>query len=204
MNHVAAGRTGIILLAAGGSQRLGRTKQLLPCPGTGEPLIVRMARIAWGCHLGPVVVVLGAEADACRAALATIPVAAILHPAWAEGMGGSLACGMRRIAAADLDAVLVLLVDQPQITTADLLRLRVQHHEGSKPITASRYAGSLGPPAIFSAGLFSSLAALSGTRGAKALLQDPALVDPFDLPAAGFDLDTPDDVQRWHTLTVPD
>ena len=204
MSQSAAGHTGIILLAAGGSQRLGRAKQLLPCPDTGEPLIVRMARMALACDLGPVVIVLGAAEEACRTALSGIPVNLITNPGWAEGMGGSLACGMRRIMNPDLTAVLVLLVDQPLISAADLLLLHAHHQTGSKLITASRTDGTLGPPAIFSAELFPCLTSLAGPRGAKAMLQDPALVDGCALPQARFDLDTPEDVQRWHALTARD
>ena len=188
---------GVLLLAAGGSRRLGQPKQLLPCPGSGEPLVAQMARVAIASDLGPVVVVLGAAEPECRAALAGLPVRLIHHPAWEAGMGGSLAAGMAGFAGASVTAVLVLLVDQYQVDAEALRHLADRHRNSAGAITASRWAETLGPPAIFPARLFPALAALSGPAGARTLLHGSEPVVAVDLPGGPGDLDTPEDVAAW-------
>src|SRR5215470_17948090 len=62
----------LVLLAAGGSTRMGRPKQLLDY--RGRPLLRHSVEQALGSICRPVVVVLGADADACRAAIDDRPV----------------------------------------------------------------------------------------------------------------------------------
>src|SRR5215475_6610558 len=78
----------LLLLAAGGSTRMGRPKQLLEY--RGRPLLRHSVEQALGSRCRPVVVVLGAEADACRAAIQDAPVDVMINHAWAEGMGSSI------------------------------------------------------------------------------------------------------------------
>ena len=193
--------TAVLLLAAGESSRMGRPKQLLPCPGDGVPLIRRRAEDALSLDIGSVVVVLGAHADACRSALDGVPTRIVHNDQWSRGLGSSIACGMNALDTAGLSAVLLLLCDQPHAGPQRLRRMHGLHFSTGASITAARYAGVIGTPAFFGSEWFPRLAQLDGAAGAKSLIQSCANTVPFDWPEAAFDLDTPDDAERWESLT---
>jgi len=86
-----------VVLAAGGSRRLGHPKQLLT--QGGEPLLRRCARLALATGPKRLVVVLGANADRMRETVRDLPLEIALNPDWAEGMAGSLQAAAARIAA---------------------------------------------------------------------------------------------------------
>src|ERR1022692_2010131 len=108
-------RLGAIVLAAGGSSRMGTVKQLLELDG--KPLIVRAADAVLGSPARPVVVVVGAHAEMVRAPIARHPVSVVFNPEWASGLASSIRVGLAALLAAEpgLDAVLVALCDQPAL-----------------------------------------------------------------------------------------
>ena len=187
--------TGIILLAAGESKRFGAPKQLAELGG--KSLLRRAVETALESHLGPVNVVLGAVDQPCREALAGRPVNIVFNPAWREGMAGSIVAGLRPWVGGKLDGVIILLADQPGVTASHLREL--QAAALSHAIVASRYAGQLGVPAWFSVTKFDDLLRMEGGQGAKALIAREPEVAWVDLPAAGLDVDTPEDLVRIST-----
>lgn len=182
---------GLLLLAAGGSRRLGRPKQLLDCQG--QPLLRFVAMTALEAGLGPLTVVLGAEAEACERSLAGLPLRIVKHRRWPDGIGSSLAAGMQAVPA-QLAGLIVLLCDQPGIRAADLQALARLGTQA--PIVASGYDGNMGPPAYFAAGWFSALANLSGDTGARRLFAREPGLRILPCPRAGWDVDTPADAER--------
>ena len=186
-----------ILLAAGDSSRLGRPKQLLKVGA--ETLLRRTARLACEAGCSHNLVVLGAFADLLRSELLELPVETIINHDWQQGMGSSLSLGMASLQRykPEPKAVLLLVSDQPAITTELLQSLISETTTSGKSIAASRYAGALGVPAVFSSRLFPSLAALSGDQGARRLFSlhshDMSVVD---FPDGSFDIDTAADVER--------
>lgn len=195
--------TGIIILAAGGSTRMGSAKQCLPCDEQDTPMLRVVARAACEAGLGPVTVVLGAEAERCGAVVAGLPVSIAVNAAWRDGQGGSIAAGVAAFPEDSVSALLIVLGDQPGVTAAGLGELHAYHRALGFLITASRYAGTLGPPAVFGQSLFRRLRALEGAGGAKPLLTGDIPVAAFDMPEAEFDLDTPGDVERWRASARP-
>lgn len=185
--------TGIILSAAGGSVRFGSPKQLLSWHGV--PLLRHMATLAVDAGLGPVAVVLGAAEDACRESIDGLPVEIAVNPSWEEGLGGSIAAGMRALQASGLSSVVVMLCDQPGVTSAALQALEKKLQDTGADIVASEYSGTLGSPAIFSARFFPRLLELRGKAGAKSLFGDGARVESLPLPEGAFDIDTPADLE---------
>jgi CTP:molybdopterin cytidylyltransferase MocA len=178
-----------VVLAAGGSRRLGRPKQLVTIGG--EPLVRRVARVAGEVASG-VCVVLGARAGEVAAALDGMPVRTVINERWEEGVGSSIACGA--LAVREGDSLLLTTCDQPHLSTAHLAAL-LAAHAASGGVVASRYAGTIGVPAIFPPALRGALAALGGDRGAKALIAAHHAA-AIDWPEGEWDIDTEADLAR--------
>lgn len=183
-----------LVLAAGASTRMGAPKQLLAW--RGAPLVRHQTETALAARLGPVFVVVGAHAEACREALAGLPVEVVENGAWREGLASSIRAGLAAALAAEpeLGSVLLLLGDQP-LASAELLRALAAARRPGEQAAATRDGAQLGPPALFARPLFPALAALRGDAGARALLRDPhARVAVVPWPGAARDLDTPADL----------
>ena len=116
-----------VVLAAGGSIRFGKPKQLAIFQG--EPLVRRIVTAAKDAGCAPVVVVVGASAAQITPVLAGLPVSIIEHPNWSNGLGSSIAVGVKHATriAADLDAAILLACDQPFVN-AVMLRQLIQMH----------------------------------------------------------------------------
>jgi molybdenum cofactor cytidylyltransferase len=182
-----------VILAAGASTRLGQAKQLVSI--NGEALLLRTVRVAREAGCGPIVVVTGFDAERMRAVLEDAAVMVVNNEDWRSGMGSSLRCGVAALDGLDprpSDALL-LVCDQIALSADVLRELRRVHARGERPITASRYAGRAGVPAIFAAQYFPELLQVEGDRGARGVLErhadDVALIEFGD---GVMDLDTPE------------
>lgn len=189
-------RVAIVILAAGGSSRMGSPKQLLAWQG--KSLLVHACQAAIDAQCGPVVVVLGAEATRMRRHIGQMPVKAVTNPKWSAGMGTSIRLGVSSITSAlPVDAAILSVCDQPYVTAAVYQTLVKAHRVSHMPIVASKYADGIGVPALFSATLLPQLMALNDDEGGKKILEshaDEVLAVPFPLGAT--DIDTPDDYER--------
>ena len=187
---------GVVLLAAGGSSRLGRPKQLVL--HQGKSLVRRAAEIALSAECGPVVVVLGAHPEAVASELAGLPVRTVHHPDWAAGPGGSLVAGVRALVhASDLDAVLVMLCDQLRVDSAHLRALVETWRSTGAAVVASAYEGTRGVPALFCRAVFPELESLRPEQGARGVIaRDSSRVAEVPLPGGGEDVDTEADLAR--------
>jgi molybdenum cofactor cytidylyltransferase len=186
-------RAGIIVLAAGASQRMGRPKQLLRF--NGRTLIRRAADTALASGCRPVVVTLGAHAELIGTELQSMPVLVAINPDWRQGMSSSLRVGIETLRrAAEVDGVVITLADQPFVSASDIDGLIAVHRLTGKPIVASEYGGGLGVPAFIAAPLFGELATLTGSGGAKALIaRRREHVASLPLVDGAVDIDTPAD-----------
>jgi molybdenum cofactor cytidylyltransferase len=188
-----------ILLAAGSSTRLGQPKQLILA--NGESLIRRMAQQALALQAGPVVVVLGANQERISKELTGLGVTNVVNPTWSEGMASSLRVGLRALDWETTDAFLVVLTDQPHVTSTLLQQLIDTRNSTGRGIIACRYTepdGVLGVPALFDSHYRREFLNLAGDTGARKLIQQYASDStgvPF--PLASIDLDTPIDLQQW-------
>jgi molybdenum cofactor cytidylyltransferase len=108
-------KIGGILLAAGGSSRLGKPKQLLQFQG--RSLIRIAADTLTNSLCRPIVVVLGAETDRSAYEVADLPVGVCANGEWQTGMGSSIRSGLQHLLGnePDLDAVVIALCDQPLV-----------------------------------------------------------------------------------------
>lgn len=187
---------GTIILAAGESSRLGQPKQLLE--KNGQPLIRHMAQLAHDLNAGPVVVVVGANAEPITEALHDIQVRVVTNPDWKSGMASSLKIGVETLERALPDAILVLLTDQPYVSRALVEQLIETATSTHKAIVASEYGDTLGVPVLFRPEFYDALKSLEGDTGARKLVQkhpDDVAGVPFE--QGNIDLDTPEDVAKW-------
>ncbi len=195
---------GTLILAAGSSSRMGRSKQLLEIDG--EPMLCRCVKIALEANPENIVVVLGANEKPHREAIEKLPVKIISNHFWKTGMGSSIKTGLNYLiqSGVELDAVIILVCDQPSLTSKHLQRLIDSFTGTQKPIVASAYANSSGVPVLFGRSFFSNLLLLADDQGAKKLVQQfPEQVEVVDFPEGADDLDTEEDVQKYLKKNSP-
>jgi molybdenum cofactor cytidylyltransferase len=186
----------ILILAAGGSKRLGSPKQLLQFEG--KTFIRGVANTALSSDVGPCVVVLGAQATRIQQELQDLPLHCVINESWQDGMASSIRVGMAAIehTAPQVSGVILVLSDQPRLSTAHLTALREAQRQSGHTLLAYDYGTHRGPPAYFGAEYFVQLMQLEGDQGARQLLQtDRCATLPLD-PALGADIDTAADYQR--------
>lgn len=185
-----------IVLAAGGSSRMGQPKQLLRVGG--QPMVRRVTTAMCETGLAQVVVVVGAQAEAVTAALAGLPVDIVVNADWAEGMSSSVRTGLLALQR-EIQAALLVLADQPALTP-DLVRTLVARYQASGAlITAPFYQGQRGNPVLFDQKLFPELLAVEGDRGGRALFtryQGQIEYVEVDDPAVTLDVDTWQDYEK--------
>ncbi len=185
-----------ILLAAGGSTRLGAPKQLLEYGG--RTLLRRAVATAVASRCRPVVVVLGSGVETLRAELAGLDVRIVVNADWERGMGGSVRLGVAAlIDDPEVDGVLLALCDQPLVEAASLERLLQAWNAGRpRTIAAASYDETVGVPAVFGREHFAALAALPDAAGAKPILQRHVdHVTAVPMPEAATDIDTREQYQ---------
>lgn len=177
-----------IILAAGGSRRLGYPKQLLSAGG--ETLIARTARLVLATGPGKTVAILGAHAERMCGQLAG--AMAVFNPDWATGIASSLHVAADALAGRT-DPVLIVLIDQIALDATHLRQL-LTAHDGSRD-TVTGYGEALGVPAVLRAATLRRATALQGDTGFRALWQGetPQIVHN---DAFAEDLDTEADVAR--------
>jgi len=187
-------RFGVIVLAAGGSSRMGSPKQLLQY--RGETLIRRAAQAAIASTCNRVTVVIGSNAPQMTRELEDLPVSVVENQIWQTGMSSSIRAGLDDLRQHDLDGILIMLCDQPFVTAGILNDLITTHRQTGKPIVASSYDTIQGVPAFFSRELLPELTALSADEGARRIIaKHPDLVATINFPQGAIDIDTPHDHQ---------
>jgi molybdenum cofactor cytidylyltransferase len=189
--------TGIIILAAGASTRMGQSKQLLPVEG--QPLLLRTVDAAISSLAKKIVVVLGANESNHKAILQNPLINIVSNNEWQKGMGGSIKAGLRYlIETTTLQTVIILVCDQPLLNPEHINKLITEYHNSKKPIVASSYAGTSGVPVLFEQRCFSDLLNLADDQGAKKIIQQHSeWVANVSFPAGEIDLDTLEDYNSF-------
>ncbi|GAB0113145.1 nucleotidyltransferase family protein [Acidisoma sp. C75] len=185
-----------VVLAAGLSTRMGGPHKLLLDFG-GEPVLRRVVSALLALGPAEVVVVTGHRAAEIGAALGGLPLRLVHNPDYAAGQAGSVATGMRALAA-PCAAVMIMLGDQPLLTPAALARLLAAY--GAMPADRSMlvplYQGTRGNPVMVAARHIPAIATGALRLGCRKLIEmypeEVALVEMAD-PAFIRDCDTPED-----------
>jgi len=186
--------TGIIILAAGNSSRLGQPKQLLDYQG--KTLLRHTVEQALAVS-SRVIVVTGSENSGIEKE--TGSAGTVQNKNWQEGMASSIHKGLNEMLSTypETENILITVCDQPHIDASVLSELIEKKQSSGKGIMASHYSGTLGTPVLFSRSYFNDLLQLSGQEGAKKLLvkyRDDVGQVMFE--KGSVDIDTTEDYQK--------
>ena len=179
-----------LVLAAGGSSRLGRPKQLLPY--RGATLLDWVLGTARACAFDQIVVALGGAAGDVRERVDLGGADVVVNDAYGDGCSSSIAAALAALHPR-CDVLVLLLGDQPGVTPATVRALLAGR--GEAPLAVCRYDDGRGHPLAFGRSVFGQLAELHGDKGVWKLLdRHGAAVAEVAVPeVAPLDVDTPDD-----------
>lgn len=162
--------TAAVVLAAGGSRRLGRTKQLEPWGD--HNLLGHVVRRTLEFPVDEVWVVLGHDVDRILAATDLGDAYVIENPEWEEGIASSLRVALDALTRLSrCDRALIVIGDQPDVAVDTVSELLVSHEHGGKPVTLPKYRYSWGNPVVVDRSLWARLMSLEGDEGARRLWQ---------------------------------
>lgn len=187
----------LLLLAAGGSARMGSPKSLLRWGN--KYLIEHQIESLLGTKQS-LTVVLGANAKEIRAMIEHYPITVLENDHWEGGMGTSISYGVQFLTQQhpNLEAVLIALIDQPLLSTKDYSKILTLFHIGRGDIILSESEnGEQGPPALFDKLYMESLLNLKGDVGAKPItLTHKSKVKTIRFGRSLMDIDTPEAYQE--------
>jgi molybdenum cofactor cytidylyltransferase len=189
--------TGIIILAAGSSSRMGSSKQLLPI--NNEPLLIHTIKQAVLTSRN-VVVVLGSGFEQHFDLVKPMNVSTVRNIAWEKGMGTSIKEGLHFLINNIRTSrnALFMTCDQPYVDSDYLKKIIQQANHKTGHIIASTYNGTVGIPALFPYSYFNDLLNLNDDEGAKKVIQKNFIdVVMVDFPEGAVDLDTPDEYKQF-------
>jgi CTP:molybdopterin cytidylyltransferase MocA len=199
---MAAGPVLGVVLAAGGSTRMGRPKQLADLGG--RPLLAHALAAMEDAPVDRVVVALGANAERVLDRVALGRAEPLVVEGWAAGMGHVLA-GTLAGAGGDWGAVVVVLGDQPLVSGAAVARVVAAWRAGAGPVVSAAYDGRPGHPKLFDRRLLPRLLALTGDAGARELVAGHPewvrLVEVGDL-GSDADVDVEADLERVGRMLI--
>ena len=188
--------TGIIILAAGESTRLGYPKQIAKYKD--KTLLQLAIDAANGCKSDKRVVVLGANPDEIKKTFSGASIPNIPNPHFEKGMSTSIKIGLEYMLRFDQpDQVIIMLCDQPFVDVKLLNKLIAAQEKEGKGIVACAYSKTVGVPILFGKAYFKELMELTGDEGAKQI----ALAHEEDLVTIAFtkgkvDIDTEEDLKE--------
>lgn len=194
-NSTLVKKYNIIILAAGSSSRLGEPKQLLQYGNVN--LIQRAVTEARATDARKVIVVLGSNADEIGKTLSNIEVEIVRNENWTEGIGSSIRAGVGFVESdTSVDGVILMVCDQPYVSSAFLMELMRHQQTSGKPVVAAQYKNTIGTPVFFHRSFFPQLKSLEGDAGAKKILLDHNdQVFKVKFPLGDIDIDTRHDYE---------
>ena len=190
---LADGYVSAVILAAGGSSRMGKPKQELKIGGK---------------TLANLVIDNVSSSIADEIILVTQPglplinedlfpdIKRVVNQDWQTGQSSSMKAGLDAVNP-ESDAAMFFMADQPMIDTWVINDLIMSFYESDRPIVAPLYNCKKGSPVLFSRTLFGELKNIEGDRGGRDLLYKyPVQYVDIDSPLAGMDVDTPEEFRR--------
>ena len=184
-----------IILAAGGSVRMGDQNKLLETIH-GTPMIKKVVQSALNSNLETVYIIIGHEAKLIRQCISDELVHWVENPAWSSGMASSIRYGIKALKN-NYDGAMILLGDMPFIESIIINQLLAQYQK--KKIVVPVKDGRQGNPVLFSSAFFADLKLLGGDKGAKPIIKknpDSVIIANVLRDTIFHDLDTPDQIKE--------
>jgi molybdenum cofactor cytidylyltransferase len=203
--YTIAGMIPAIVLAAGKSSRMGRSKAALPLAG-GDTFVTRIVRTLKAASVEDVVVVVGHDADTVLDAFAASDLEArfVENPDYEQGQLSSLLAGLRVVDRPGVVAALVTLVHVPLVSASTVRAVLERYHATRAPIVRPVRGAQHGHPVLIDRRLFDAVRRADPSIGAKAVIRenvstagDVAVEDD----GAFADADTPEDYERLRDRT---
>jgi molybdenum cofactor cytidylyltransferase len=185
-----------VVLAAGKSTRMGRTKALLPLGG--ETFVSRIVATFRSAGVEDVVVVVGHDAARVAEALGRIdvPPRVIVNPDYETGQLSSILAGLRAVDRPGVTAMLMTLVDVPLVSVDTVRAVLMRYRSTSAPVVRPVSGGRHGHPVLLDRVLFSMIRGADPASGVKPIVRAHASargdVEVSD-EGAFTDIDTPDE-----------
>ena len=192
-------RVPALLLAAGLSSRMGRTKQLLLLDD--KPIIRHCVEALIAAHVTDIVVVVNTAGERITETLSDLPVTVVVNDTPDSDMAESVRTGL-----AELDnfssGVLVCLSDHPLVDPLTIKRLMVAHDEAPDKIIIPCYEGRRGHPSLFPRTVLDEI--FFGTTLRDIIRSDDRRVLPLPVPDKGvvIDIDTYKDYRNVVEMVV--
>ncbi len=190
--HVTA-----IILAAGGSSRMGKPKQLLEIGG--KTLVSIVIKNILASIIDDIIIVTQPDFPLIRDN--EYPeIKRVINHNWQRGQSSSMKAGLNAVDE-KTDAVMFFMADQPMVYQDIINRLIIAFQESEKPIISPLYNGKKGAPVIFKRRLFNELDLIQGDRGGRDLLEVyPVEYVNIDMPLAAMDVDTPEEYEKLREM----
>lgn len=197
MENKFQNKTGIVILAAGSSSRLGRPKQLLQY--NESTLLKNTISEALKVPDSFLIVITGSNSKIIEKELLSFDVTICFNEDWETGMASSIVKGLNELLHLNpnCEQCIFAVCDQPFVTSFIFENLINEYHKTGKGITASAYSETVGTPVLFHKKYFKELQDLKGQEGAKKLIkkyfEDTASI-PFE--KGSIDIDTEEDYNK--------
>ena len=187
----------ILLLAAGASKRMKQPKQLLHWGDTS--LLQHQITTLMKLNV-PLTVVLGAYvSDIQKTVLPSEKVNIIKNPSWEQGLGNSIAFGVKQFlkGSQEVDGIMIVLADQPLVTLPHYQKIIATFQPDKKQIVVSQSPeGISSPPALFDYYYFQFLEKLEGDHGAMPIVKTNKENVTY-IPSENLeDMDTPEQYEK--------
>ncbi len=195
-------KLGAVILAAGAASRMQKAKMLLPF--AKRTILSHILEEALAIEPDKLCLVTGCYHNEIRESLSEQEVHLVFNEYWKEGMAGSIGLGLATLLQweRNLDAVILLVSDQPFISRQLLATMSAIGTASDKGIVAATYSGITGTPVLFKSNYFTQLQNLRGDSGAKSILKRyPEDVERVDFPLGAVDIDTPEDYENYCLTT---
>ena len=135
-------KTGIIILAAGSSTRMGEPKQLMMFKN--KTLLQHIIGEAKNANLDPVICVTGYQSDLISKSISAMGVSIVYNEQWPEGMGSGISAGIKQLLLSDVDSVILAVSDQPHVSSDLFGKMQALKDQSGKRIVACSYARHTG------------------------------------------------------------
>jgi len=191
------GKIGCVILAAGTGSRFGGPKQLANYKN--KTFIQNVIERAIAAPFSEVAVILGAFVDQILPLISGYKIKILHNDNWQVGQSTSVKLGVEHFSKLNSEAIVFLLVDQPQINSDLITNLLNSYAYSKSDIIVHDFNDQTRHPILFSKNTFEKLLQIKGEKGGRQIF-DQFRVNRIKLtdPIMAIDIDTLDDLNNFN------